>query len=93
MPEADKTYVAQLVAARTGLSQGDAEKRVSDVLDQAKRATEKAADAAKTAADAARKTGVSIALWAFISLLVGAFSASYMATVGGGVRDDSPAIG
>jgi hypothetical protein len=93
MPAADKTYVAQVVAARTGLSQADAEKRVADVFDQAQNAKQKAADAAKSAADAARKTGVYVALWAFISLLVGAFSASYMATVGGRVRDDLPMTG
>jgi hypothetical protein len=93
MPAADKTYVAQVVAARTGLSQADAEKRVSDVVEQAKNAKAKVVEAAKTAADAARKTGVSVALWAFISLLIGAFSASYMATVGGRVRDDLPITG
>jgi hypothetical protein len=93
MPAADKTYVAQVVAARTGLSQADAEKRVSDVVGQAKAARDKAVDAAKTAADAARKTGVYVALWAFISLLVGAFSASYMATLGGRIRDDLPMMG
>lgn len=93
MPAADKTYVAQLVAARTGLSQPDAEKRVSDVLAQAQSAKDKALAAAKTAADAARKTGIYVALWAFISLLVGAFSASYMATIGGRIRDDLPALG
>ena len=57
---------------------------------RAKGAKDKAVDAAKSAADAARKTGVYVALWAFISLLVGAFSASYMATVGGRERDDLP---
>ena len=93
MPAADRTYVAQVVAARTGLSQADAEKRVSDVVEQAKNAKNKAIDAAKTAADAARKAGVYVALWAFISLLIGAFSASYMATVGGRVRDDLPMAG
>ena len=40
----DKAYVAQVVAARTGLSQADAEKRVNDVITEA-----------KTAADNARK--------------------------------------
>jgi uncharacterized tellurite resistance protein B-like protein len=90
MSDADRAYLAQLVAARTGLSQGDAEKRVSDVVARAKSAKDKAVDAAKSAADAARKTGVYVALWAFISLLVGAFSASYMATVGGRERDDLP---
>ena len=86
----DKTYLAQLVASRTGLSQPDAEKRVTDVFDQAKKAKQAAADKVKAAADAARKTGVYVALWAFISLLVGAFSASYMATVGGRQRDEAP---
>ena len=86
----DKTYLAQIVAGRAGISQPDAEKRVADVFDQAKNAKQQAADKAKAAADAARKTGVYVALWAFISLLVGAFSASYMATVGGRQRDEAP---
>jgi hypothetical protein len=90
LPAADKSYLGQLVASRTGMSQPDAEKRVADVFDQAKSAKAEAADKAKAAADAARKTGVYVALWAFISLLVGAFSASYMATVGGRQRDESP---
>jgi hypothetical protein len=89
LPAADKTYVAQVVAARTGLSQADAEKRVTDVFDQAKNAAAQAADKAKSAADAARKTGIYVSLWAFASLLVGAFAASYMATVGGRTRDES----
>jgi len=93
MPSGDRTYVAQVVAARTGLSPADAEKRVSDVIAQAKDAQEKAVEAAKAAAEAARKTGVYVALWAFIALLVGAFSASYMATVGGRIRDDLPISG
>jgi len=90
LPAADKTYLAQLVASRTGLSQPDAEKRVDDAFNQAKAAKQQAADKAKEAADAARKTGVYVALWAFVSLLVGAFSASYMATVGGRQRDEAP---
>jgi len=88
----DKTYVAELVANRTGMSQADAEKRVADVFAQAKNAREDAANKAKEAADAARKTGVYVSLWAFISLLVGAVSASYMATVGGRTRDESPSV-
>jgi hypothetical protein len=90
LPAADKTYLAQLVASRTGLSQPDAEKRVVEVFDQAQKAKQQVADKAKEAADAARKTGVGVALWAFISLLVGALSASYMATVGGRQRDEAP---
>jgi len=93
LPPADKTYAAQVVASRTGLSRADAEKRVTDVFDQAKTAAAQAADKAKEAADLARKTGVYVALWAFVSLLVGAFAASYMATVGGRARDDVSLIG
>jgi len=85
--------VAQVVARETGLNQADAEKRVDDVVSQAKAAAAKAADTAKKAADEARKVGVYASLWAFISLLIGAFSATYMATVGGRVRDDLPAMG
>ena len=87
LPAADKTYVTQAIATRTGLSQADAEKRVSETFDQAKNAAAQAAEKAKEAAEAARKTGVYVALWIFLSLLVGAFAACYMATVGGEARD------
>jgi len=90
---ADKTYAGQVVARETGLSQPDAEKRVTDVLAQAEAAKAKIADMAKKAADAARKTAVYLALWTFVSLLIGAFAACFMATVGGRIRDDLPAIG
>ena len=89
LPAADKTYLAHTIAARTGIP--DAEKRVSDVFEQAKAAEAKVVEKAKEAADAARTTGVYVALWAFISLLVGAFSASYMAMVGGSAHDEYPA--
>jgi hypothetical protein len=87
----DKAYLARLIAARTGLSQADAEKRVDQVVGQAKAAAASAADKAKQAADAARKAGVYVSLWTFVSLLVGAFAACYMATVGGRIRDGLPA--
>jgi len=92
LPAADKTYAAQVVASRTGLNQADAEKRVTETFDQAKSAAAQAADKAKEAAEMARKTGVAVSLWAFLALLVGAFSASYMATVGGEARDDKTVI-
>jgi hypothetical protein len=84
----DKAYVSQVVARETGLSQQDAEKRVTDVVNQAKATADDAASKAKQAADAARKVGIYTSLWAFVSLLVGAFSATFMATVGGRQRDD-----
>lgn len=73
---ADRTYVAKVVAGRTGLSQADAQKRVDDVVTQAK------ADL-----DAARKVAMQIAIWLTLSLFIGAFSASLAATEGGGLRD------
>jgi hypothetical protein len=73
---ADRTYVAKVVAARTGLSQADAEKRVNEVVTQAK------ADI-----DAARKASAQLAFWLTASLLLGAFCASLAATEGGGLRD------
>jgi hypothetical protein len=73
---ADREYVAKVVAARTGLSQADADKRVNDVVTQAK------ADM-----DAARKATAQLAFWLTASLLLGAFCASLAATEGGGLRD------
>jgi hypothetical protein len=42
----DRTYVARVVAARTGLSQADAERRVDQVVEDAKAAADKARKAA-----------------------------------------------
>jgi hypothetical protein len=72
----DREYVSKVVAARTGLNQADAEKRVNDVVTQVK------ADA-----DAARKATAALAYWLTASLLLGAFCASLAATEGGGLRD------
>jgi hypothetical protein len=72
----DRVYVAQVVAARTGLGQADAEKRVADVIVQA-----------KTALDNARSAAAHLSLWLTASLLIGAFCASLAATEGGQLRD------
>jgi hypothetical protein len=73
---ADRAYVAKVVSARTGLSQADAEKRVTDVSNQVK------ADL-----DSARKTAMHLAIWLTLSLFIGAFSAAAAAMEGGGLRD------
>jgi hypothetical protein len=83
----DKAYIGQLVAQRTGLSQQDAEKRVDDAIAKAKAAIDEAATKAKEAADAARKAGAALAMWSFVAMLIGAFVASYAATIGGRHRD------
>jgi hypothetical protein len=73
---ADSQYAAKVVAARTGLSQADADKRVNEVVTQIKADT-----------DAARKATAQLAFWLTASLLIGAFCASLAATEGGGLRD------
>ncbi len=72
----DRTYLAQMVAARTGLSSAEAEKRVGEAITQA-----------KAAADAARAAAASLSIWLAISMFVGAFSAALAAIEGGQLRD------
>lgn len=84
---ADKTYLSQWVAARTGLNQSDADKRVTETIAQAKAARAEAEAKAREAAEAARKAGAYLSLWVFVSMLAGAFCASYAATIGGRQRD------
>jgi hypothetical protein len=87
LPEADRTYAAEVIAARTGLSQVDAEKRVDAVYAQGKSIAADAELAARRAADAARKAAAQASLWMFADLLTGAFCASFAATIGGRQRD------
>jgi hypothetical protein len=87
MPNDDVEYVGQVVAQRTDLSQQQAEQRVRDVFANLQTTLNEAETAAREAADAAREASAYAALWLFISLLAGAFVASWMATVGGRQRD------
>jgi hypothetical protein len=74
---ADRAYLSQLVAASTGLSSADADKRVSDVFANAQMAAEKT-----------RKAVANSLLWISLALLIGAFTASFAATIGGRQRDN-----
>jgi hypothetical protein len=87
LPPEDIRYAGQIVAQRTGLTQPEAEKRVTDTYAQMQAKLNEAETAAKDAADTARKASVYASLWFFISLLIGAFCASYAATYGGRQRD------
>lgn len=87
LPAQDVTYLGQLVAQRTGLSQVDAERRVKDTYAALQTSVTNAKAAAAEAADKARKTGIQITLWLFIALLSGAFVACYTAMLGGRMRD------
>ena len=84
VPAPDRTYLGQLVSARTGLSQADAEKRVDEVIAQEKAVEEKA----RQAADAARKAASSLSIFMALSMLVGAFIACAAAALGGQQRDE-----
>lgn len=87
LPAEDIRYVGQIVAMRTGLTQLDAEKRVSDTYAYVQARLRETETAAKEAADSARKAFIYASLWLFISLLIGAFVASFSATYGGRQRD------
>ena len=73
---ADRTHLARLIASQTGMSQADAEKRLNDVIVEA-----------KAAADSARKGAAKLAFWLTASLLFGAFAATLAAVEGGQLRD------
>ena len=84
----DKTYLSQLVAARTGLSEADAKARVDALVAKVEDAKVKA----KQAADTARKGSATFALLGALSLVIGAFIASAAAALGGRQRDDDEAV-
>ena len=86
VPE-DAKYVGQVVSQRTGLSQADAEKRVNDTFAKFQAQLKDKENAARDAADKARKAAAGAALWLFVSMLAGAFVASLAATRGGRQRD------
>jgi hypothetical protein len=76
LSSADRTYVSRLVSAQTGMGQPEAEKRVNDVIDEA-----------KAAADRARNGAAKLSLWMVAALLFGAFAAVLAAAEGGQLRD------
>jgi hypothetical protein len=76
--------LAQLVAAKTGISQADAQKRVDDTIAGVKDAEIKA----RQSADAGRKATATFAIFTALSLLIRAFVAMAAAAFGGKVRDE-----
>lgn len=72
----DKAYLSRLVAARTGMSQAEAQKRVDDTITYARQE-----------ADTARKAARNIALFTGFAMLVGAFIAGVAGRIGGYHRD------
>ncbi|HEX3120995.1 MAG TPA: hypothetical protein VHP80_17990 [Candidatus Acidoferrum sp.] len=80
MPD-DRNYVAGLVSAATGLNHNEAEARVTNVFERDQAAT-----------DQARKSAAHALYWLFVALLLGAFTASFAATMGGHRRDHLPVM-
>lgn len=73
---ADRQYLAQMVAARSGVDMAEAERRVT------------AAEASlRSAAETARQVSMRLSLWLVGSLLLGALAASLAALEGGAARD------
>lgn len=72
----DRTYLAKLVAARTGLSTEAAGQRVDTVAAEIRQA-----------ANATRKAAASFSVYTFFSMLVGAFIACVAGAIGGRQRD------
>jgi hypothetical protein len=73
---ADRARLGELIVQHTGVSLPAADQRVTDVMTTAQQAT-----------DSARKAVAHSLLWIFLALLIGAFSASVAATIGGRQRD------
>lgn len=84
VPEPDKAYLVRTVTARTGVSRADAERRVDDIIAQARDVETKA----RQAADSARKAGTSLSIAMALALMIGAFIASAAAALGGIHRDE-----
>jgi hypothetical protein len=86
VPEIDRAYLADLVAAHTGVSGAEAQRRVDDFIAQAVEADNRA----RAAADAARKSAAETAIFTALAMLIGAFIASVSAALGGRLRDQHP---
>ena len=89
LAESDRQYLGRLVGAQTGLAAAEAEQRVTDSFARLKQNLDQAEVKAKQIADDARKASAALALWLVMSLFVGAFVASFAATLGGRLRDSS----
>jgi hypothetical protein len=84
VPDADRAYLVDQVAARTGISKADAQTRVDGFVATVMQAQAKI----KTDADAARKAAAQTSIFLALSMLVGAFIASVAAALGGRLRDE-----
>jgi hypothetical protein len=88
LPPRERTYLAALVSAQTGMAQADADKRADEAFAEAKNAETKA----RLAADKARKATALAAFLAAATLAVGCATACAAAGIGGRHRDEQTEI-
>ena len=86
LPAADRGYLVQLVAARTGITPAEAQSRVGAVVAREQAMQQQA----REAADAARRAGAKLAFSTALAMLIGAFIACVAAALGGQQRDEHP---
>ncbi len=84
VPDADRAYLIDQVAARTGSSQADAQARVDSFIATLTQAQAKL----KADADSTRKAAAEASIYLALSMLIGAFIASVSAALGGRIRDE-----
>jgi hypothetical protein len=82
----DRSYLGGLIAAQTGLSPQESQKRVEDAVASVKAVELKT----RQAADAARSAAATATIYAALSMSIGAFIACAAAALGGRRRDEQP---
>ncbi len=80
--ETDRTYLASVIAERSGVARDEAEKRVQAAFNEASRAT-------KDAADKARRAGVLAGFVTAVGLLISLAAGWWAAIKGGNHRDNA----
>jgi hypothetical protein len=88
IPEADRTYLAQVISARTDVPEDEAKTRVDTMVTNAQRAAEEA----KEQAERAKHFAVIAAFVAAASLAISAAAAFWAAGMGGRHRDEGTVI-
>ena len=83
VPDSDRAYLTEQVAARTGGTVSEAQARVDAFISAVTQAQTKA----KADADAAKKASAEASIFLALSMLIGAFIASVSAALGGRIRD------
>lgn len=83
LSDEDRAYVAQAIAAETGISPEEADQRITQFMEQANQMEAEA----RAAADRARRIAMLVAFMTAASLFISGAAAYYGATLGGNHRD------